>query len=60
MPTFLVTMEDPDGAWGWRDPETGEPTRQLSWTVEAKDADVAKAFAEQQNPGLTATSAKKT
>jgi hypothetical protein len=36
-----------------------EPERNCTLTVEAKDADAAKEFAEEHNPGLTATEATK-
>jgi hypothetical protein len=57
MPVFDVTMRDPGSGRGWRHPETGKETDELAWTVEAADADAAKAFAEEHNPGLEATAA---
>ena len=38
--------------------EQKEPGRSGPITVDAKDASAAKAFAEEQNPGLKATEAK--
>lgn len=49
MPIFLVKL---DGGQ-----EQSDRTCEL--TVDAKDADAAKAFAEEHNPGLKATDAKK-
>ena len=43
---YLVTVESP-----------ADPTYHCDYTVEAADADAAKAFAEAHNPDLTAVSA---
>lgn len=58
MTTFMVTMKDENNVRGWTDPETGEPTDEMSWTVGAKDEKSAKAFAEEHNPDLTAIGCK--
>jgi hypothetical protein len=58
MTIFMVTMRDGDNTRGWVDPETGAPTDEMSWTVDAAKSDDAKEFAEQQNPGLEAIDCK--
>lgn len=63
MALFEVTLHDPSFSRGWLDLEQddGEPAKFTDTSiliVEAKDAAAAKAFAEEHNPGLTATEAK--
>jgi hypothetical protein len=63
MPLFKVTLQDDELTRGWPDLEQddGEPARYMNESfleVEADDAKSAKAFAEEHNPGLTATDAK--